>query len=65
MKGLCRAYKKTADSPGGLSGKPLQVLQPLADNSISIGYSDEKVKSKDYVECDHCGKEFSRMEVTP
>jgi hypothetical protein len=29
-------HKKTADLPGGLSGKPLQVLQPLAENPFII-----------------------------
>ncbi len=37
-------HKKTADSPSGLSGKPLQVLQPLAENDFSFGYSGWKVK---------------------
>lgn len=36
--------KKTADSPGGLSGKPLQVLQPLAENTIIIVQGGEKIK---------------------
>lgn len=37
------AHKKTADSPSGLSGKPLQVLQPLAENITIIGHLGREV----------------------
>jgi len=34
--GIRQVHKKTADLPGGLSGKPLQVLLPLAENTLII-----------------------------